>query len=64
MTLKCVRDSAHLMMFSSYREEMPYIFLENNFIFMVYLAIIKMLELMPFKAMQMRFLLFQATKMT
>ena len=51
------------VMFSTFHDEMQYIFLEKNFIFMVFLAA-KDAGMMSFKAMQMRFLLFQATKMT
>ncbi len=50
------------VMFSTIRDEMQYI--EKNFIFMVFLAVKDVGTDVIYKAMQMRFLLFRATKMT
>ena len=51
-------------MFSTFHDELQYIFLEKNFIFMVFLAVKDVGTNVAFEAMQMRFLLFRATKMT
>ncbi len=41
-------------MFGTFRDELQYIFLEKNFIFMVFLAVKDARELTSLKAMQMR----------
>ena len=52
-------------MLSTFRDEMQYIFLEKNFIFMDFLAVKDSgTELTSFKETQMKFILFQAAKIT
>ncbi len=52
----------HICDFSTFHDELQYNFIEKTFIFMIFLTVKDVY--LSFEAMQMRFLLFRATKIT